>query len=92
MIAAEPWLAAHSYLRPVADLSAEVEGAAAGIETLGATIPEWEDYQADFLAGVPLLSSAKLARTADARWWRRRVAIGKGAYSRAYAAPRRRGP
>jgi FdhE protein len=61
LIASEPWLAAHAYLRPVADLSAEVERAAAGIETLGATIPDWEDYQADFLAGVPLLSSANAA-------------------------------
>jgi FdhE protein len=57
----DPWLAAHSYLRPVAELSAEVERAAAGIEILDASLPEWEDYRADFLAGVPLLSSANAA-------------------------------
>jgi FdhE protein len=58
---AEPWVEAHSYLRPVADLSAEVDRAAARIEILDAGIPDWEDYRADFLAGVPLLSSADAA-------------------------------
>ena len=57
----DPWLEAHSYLRPVADLSAQVDRAAAGIEVLDARIPDWEDYRADFLAGVPLLSSADAA-------------------------------
>ena len=52
------WVEAHSYLRPVADLSAQVDRAAAGIDVLDARIPDWEDYRADFLAGVPLLSSA----------------------------------
>ena len=52
------WLEAHSYLRPLADLSAQVDRAAAGIDVLDARIPDWEDYRADFLAGVPLLSSA----------------------------------
>ena len=58
---AERWLEAHSYLRPLADLSAEVNGAAAGLGVIGARIPDWEDYRADFLAGVPLLSSADAA-------------------------------
>ncbi len=49
---------AHAYLRPVADLSAQVDRAAAGIDVLDARIPDWEDYRADYLAGVPLLSSA----------------------------------
>jgi FdhE protein len=57
----DPWLEAHSYLRPVADLSAEVDRAAAGIELLEARLPEWDDYRPDFLAGVPLLSSADAA-------------------------------
>jgi len=57
----DPWLETHSYLRPVADLSAEVDRAAAGIESLDARIPDWDDYRADFLAGVPLLSSADAA-------------------------------
>ena len=49
------WLNAHSYLRPLADQSAQVDRAAAGIDVLDARIPDWEDYRADFLAGVPLL-------------------------------------
>ena len=49
------------YLRPLADLSAEVDRAAAGIEVLDARIPDWDDYRLDFLAGVPLLSSADAA-------------------------------
>jgi FdhE protein len=52
------WLEAHGYLRPVADLSAEVNRVAAGIVVLDARIPDWEDYRGDFGAGVPLLSSA----------------------------------
>src|SRR5688572_30587629 len=52
------WVEAHAYLRPVADLAAEVDRAAAGIDVLQARVPDWEDYRADYLAGVPLLSSA----------------------------------
>jgi FdhE protein len=52
------WVEAHSYLRRVADLCAQVDRAAAAIDVLDARIPDWEDYRADFLAGVPLLSSA----------------------------------
>src|SRR5688572_2151804 len=55
------WLEAHSYLRPLADLSAQVDRAAAGIEVLDASIPDWDNYRLDFLAGVPLLSSADAA-------------------------------
>jgi FdhE protein len=55
------WFETHSYLRLLADLSAQVDGAAAGIDVLDAHIPDWEDYRADFLAGVPLLSSAGAA-------------------------------
>src|SRR4029453_17571337 len=54
----DPWLEAHSYLRPLADLSAQVDRAAAGISVLDARIPGWADYRADVLAGVPLLTSA----------------------------------
>ena len=57
----ELWLEAHSYLRPVADLSAHVEGAAAETEALTVRPPNWDDYRVDFLAGVPLLSSADAA-------------------------------
>jgi FdhE protein len=55
------WLEAHSYLRPLAGLSAQVDRAAAEIDVLDARIPDWEDYRADFLAGVPLLSSTAAA-------------------------------
>jgi FdhE protein len=55
------WFEAHSYLRPLADLSAQVDRAAAGIEIFDARIPDWEDYGADFLAGVPMLPSTAAA-------------------------------
>jgi FdhE protein len=48
---------AHSYLLPLADLSAQVDRAAAGIDVPDARIPDWDDYRPDFLAGVPLLPS-----------------------------------
>lgn len=55
------WLEAHPYLRRVADLSAAVNEAAGAIELLEARVPQWEDYRAEFAAGVPLLSSADIA-------------------------------
>jgi FdhE protein len=57
----DPWLETHAYLRPLADLSAQVDRAAAGIDVLDARIPDWDDYRADFLAGVPLLPSTAAA-------------------------------
>ena len=53
----QSWLEAHPYLQGIADLSAEVDRAASGVEVLDPVIPNWEDYRPDFLAGVPLLSS-----------------------------------
>ena len=61
MMTAVAWLESHAYLRPVAELSAEVDRAAAASETLQAPIPDWEDYRPDFLAGVTLLHSAEAA-------------------------------
>jgi len=55
------WLEAHPYLRPLAEVAALVDRAAAGIELPGARVPDWDDYRQDFLAGVPLLSSADAA-------------------------------
>jgi FdhE protein len=55
------WLVAHSYLRPLADFSTQVDHAVAGIEVFHARTPDWEDYRADFLAGVPLLLSTAAA-------------------------------
>ena len=57
----DAWLEAHAYLRPVAELSAEVDRVAAAIETLEPPIPDWEDYRPDFLAGVTLVHSAEAA-------------------------------
>jgi len=57
----ELWLEAHSYLRPVADLAAQVDRAVEAIDVLDARVPELDDYRTDFLAGVPLLSSADAA-------------------------------
>ena len=57
----EAWLEAHAYLRPIADLSAQVERAAADLAVPDARIPDWDDYRLDFAAGVPLLSSADAA-------------------------------
>ncbi len=55
------WLAAHPYLRPLADLAAQVDRAIADVDVLDARVPDWEDYREDFRAGVPLLSSAGAA-------------------------------
>jgi FdhE protein len=57
----EIWLQTHPYLRPVAELVADVERAAAGIGAPSARIPDWNAYRADFLAGVSLLSSTNVA-------------------------------
>ena len=55
------WVEAHEYLRPVAELSAEVDRATAGIAIVPARVPDWADYRADFLAGVSLLHSGDAA-------------------------------
>jgi FdhE protein len=57
----ESWLEAHAYLRPVAELSAEVDRAAAATGTVQAPMPDWEGYRPEFLAGVTLLQSADAA-------------------------------
>jgi FdhE protein len=55
----DQWLEAHPYLRPMAELSARVDRAAAAIDVLAVRIPDWEDYRDEFLAGVPLLACAE---------------------------------
>jgi FdhE protein len=55
------WLEAHSYLRPLADFSAEVDRAVAATLVEDARVPDWEDYRPDFLAGVPVLASSAAA-------------------------------
>jgi FdhE protein len=61
----DSWLATHAYLRRVAELSAEVDRAAAEIAISEAPIPNWDDYRADFLSGVALLQSADAAVDLD---------------------------
>ncbi|HEV8117903.1 MAG TPA: hypothetical protein VGQ32_05220, partial [Thermoanaerobaculia bacterium] len=51
------WVARHPYLEPLARWTAAVDAAAAGIETPRVSIPAWDDYAADFAAGLPLLRS-----------------------------------
>jgi FdhE protein len=55
----EAWLEAHAYLQPVAELCAEIDRTAVDVEKGSREIPRWEDYESDFLAGVPLLQSSQ---------------------------------
>ncbi len=57
----DAWLQAHPYLRPVADVVADVDRAAAGVNVPQARMPDWNDYRADFLDGVSLLESTQVA-------------------------------
>src|SRR5215471_18641258 len=52
------WLVAHPYLLPVAEFHSQVEKAAAALPPARAHIPNWSEYESDYLAGVPLLHSA----------------------------------
>src|SRR5262249_10886921 len=55
----DAWLAAHEYLRPVAELSALVDRAAArpGATASVAPVPDREGWREELLAGVALLRS-----------------------------------
>jgi FdhE protein len=57
----DSWLQTHPYLRPIAEIAADVERAAAGVEVPQARLPDWNDYRADFAGGVSLLSSSNVA-------------------------------
>ena len=54
----DSWLDTHPYLRPFARFCGQVEGAAARLGDATAPLPSWDDYQSDFLKGVPLLQSS----------------------------------
>jgi FdhE protein len=56
----DAWVAAHPYLRPVAELHALVDEKAAAIPVPSVALPHWDDYGEDFRAGVPLLESSKV--------------------------------
>ena len=59
---ADGWVAAHEYLRPVAQLRALVDRAAADLQsaTRTADAPSRDEYREEFLAGVPLLHSERV--------------------------------
>jgi FdhE protein len=56
----DAWLAAHPYLKPVADLHALVDAIAAAISIPVAPIPKFDEYMVDYQAGVPLLQSERV--------------------------------
>lgn len=53
----EAWLTEHPYLVSVAEFHTHVENAAACVPSALACVPNWSDYEADYLAGTPLLQS-----------------------------------
>ena len=55
----ETWLAKHSYLLTIAEFHAHVEQIAASVPSALACIPNWSDYESDYLAGVPLMQSPR---------------------------------
>ena len=57
----QAWLEGRPYLRPLAELAARVARAASEIDTVAAALPDWEDYRAEHVVGVPLLHSAAAA-------------------------------
>lgn len=59
-VALADWVASHPYLRAVAALHVQVETAVSAISVPEAAVPAFDDYTADFHAGVPLLGSARV--------------------------------
>jgi FdhE protein len=59
VVTEKDWLAAHPYLRPVAELHAIVGAALSKLPNGLCCVPSWHDYVSDFHAGVPLLRSSK---------------------------------
>lgn len=55
----ETWLARHSYLLTIAAFHAHVEQIAATVPSSLACMPNWREYEPDYLAGVPLLQSSR---------------------------------
>jgi FdhE protein len=55
----ETWLQSHQYLQPIARERRRIEAALGALDDVARPeLPRWNDYTADFLAGVPLLQSA----------------------------------
>lgn len=61
LLTRDGWLDAHAYLRPVGELCARIERAAADLDAEAPGLPDWNDYVSDFRAGVPLLKSSGAA-------------------------------
>ena len=57
----DAWLAAHEYLRPVAELSALAERAAEELGVDGAPVPSASERKEELAAGVPLLRGEQVA-------------------------------
>jgi len=57
----EAWLAAHAYLEPVARLCGEVEETLRTLPSRAPASARFDDYAADYAAGVPLLASPSAA-------------------------------
>ena len=55
------WVAKHPYLEPMARLDADVDREIAGIALGTASVPDWDAYLADYVAGVPVLESQSVA-------------------------------
>ena len=53
----EAWLATHPYLNRVAAFCAEIDRAAENLVEPARSLPDWNDYDAEFREGVPLLQS-----------------------------------
>ena len=58
---ADTWLGQHAYLQPLADLHEAIDAAAAGASIPASPVPQWEEYRADYLEGVPVLRSPAVA-------------------------------
>jgi FdhE protein len=61
LLTRDGWLETHAYLRPVGELCARIERAAARLDAEAPGIPDWDDYVSDYKAGVPLLRSPDAA-------------------------------
>jgi FdhE protein len=55
----EAWLAAHPYLKRVAEVAREIDDAAAHVQTPQVPGPDWDGYLDDFRGGLPLLRSSQ---------------------------------
>ena len=57
----DAWLATHPYLQSVSSLHMQVDTAIAEMPAIDPSVPNWDNYISDFLAGVPLLQSSAIA-------------------------------